>query len=58
MCVAIAGIRQDGVIEGEEKKAKDMAINLYKQGVKPDVIATAAGVAVAVVEKWLGLVPA
>ena len=62
MCVAIAGIRQDGVIEGEAigemKKAKEMAKILYEKKVPIDIIAASAGVAVAVVEKWLGLVPA
>lgn len=61
MCIAIAGIRQDGVIEGEargEMKAKkEMAKALFDKKVPIDIIAASAGVAVAVVEKWLGLVP-
>lgn len=56
MCDVLDRVENKGRAEGEEKKAKDMAVSLYKQGVKPDVIATAAGVTVAVVEKWLGLV--
>lgn len=50
--------RAEGRAEGEEKGKKAMALSLYNQGVALDVIATAAGVAVAVVKKWLGLQPA
>ncbi|MBQ0000931.1 MAG: hypothetical protein KBT01_05265 [Clostridiales bacterium] len=42
----------------EEKKAKEMAIILYDQGVKIDIIAKAAGVSPEKVEGWLGLVTA
>ena len=49
---------KDILNEGEEKGKKAMALSLYNQGVTLEVIATAAGVAVAVIEKWLGLQPA
>lgn len=58
MCDVLDRVENKGRVEGEENGKKAMAISLYKQGVKLDVIATAAGVAVAVVEKWLGLVSA
>ena len=48
--------RAEGRAEGKAEGKKEMALNLYKQGVKTDVIAIAAGEAVAVIEKWLGLV--
>jgi predicted transposase YdaD len=44
-----------GKAEGEIQGKKEMAINLHKQSVPVDVIAKAAGVAVDVVKKWLGL---
>jgi hypothetical protein len=45
----------EGEARGEVQGKKEMAINLHKQSVPVDVIAKAAGVAVDVVKKWLGL---
>jgi hypothetical protein len=47
--------KAEGKAEGEVQGKKEMAINLHKQSVPVDVIAKAAGVAVDVVKKWLGL---
>ena len=66
MCVAIAGIRQDGVMEGEargeargkEKKAKEIAIRLYEQGMEVSLIANVVGEAVELVRTWVGVQPA
>jgi hypothetical protein len=45
----------EGEARGEVQGKKEMAINLHKQSVPVEVIAKAAGVAVDVVKKWLGL---
>jgi hypothetical protein len=55
MCNLSKGIMDAGKAEGEVQGKKEMAINLHKQSVPVDVIANAAGVAVDVVKKWLGL---
>ena len=54
----MCNLSQEIKMEGEMKKAKEMAKILYEKKVPIDIIAASAGVAVAVVEKWLGLVPA
>ena len=44
-----------GEARGEFNKARDMAINLYNQGVGVNIIATAARESVDVVKQWLGI---
>lgn len=51
-------MRNEGRAEGEQKKAKEMAVELYKNGVSVPVIATAASVSVDIINKWLGIQPA
>ena len=58
MCDVLDRIENKGRSEGEMKKAKEMALSLYKQGVDLSIIANAAGVATEVVRKWLGLATA
>jgi hypothetical protein len=51
MCDVLDSIEARGEIQGK----KEMAISLHEQSVPVEVIAKAAGVAVEVVKKWIGL---
>lgn len=53
----MCNLSQEIKMEGEMKAKKEMAKALFDKKVPIDIIAASAGVAVAVVEKWLGLVP-
>lgn len=46
----------EGRVEGKLEKAREMAIELHKSGVSVATIASAAGVPVETVQKWLGIV--
>ncbi len=45
--------REEGREEGRILEKRDMAINLYKQGVSENIIAQAAGVEVEVLKNWI-----
>ena len=47
--------RNEGRAEGKLEKAREMAIELYKNGVSAATIASAAGVPKEVIHKWLGI---
>ena len=47
--------RNEGRAEGKLEKAREMAIELYKNGVSVATIASAAGVPEEVIHKWLGI---
>ena len=59
MCQAIQEIRMEerkiGEQDGELKKAKEAAVELYKMGLDTEKIAQAVGYAVETVEGWLRL---
>ena len=46
------GIEQ-GFMQGEMKKAREIALNLYAQGMEESVIAKTVGVAEAVIKQWI-----
>lgn len=58
MCKSMEDMRDRARAEGADKKAMDMARGLHEQGVDVSIIANAAGVAVEIVMKWLGIQPA
>ncbi len=45
--------RQEGIVEGKEQQAKEMAISLHSLEISSDKIAMAAKVSVETVQKWL-----
>ena len=47
--------RNEGRAEGKLEKAREMAIELYKNGISVATIASAAGVPEEVIHKWLGI---
>ena len=51
-------ILNEGRAEGKLEKAREMAAELYKNGVSVPVIAAAASVSVDIINKWLGIQPA
>ena len=48
--------RIEGRAEGEMKRAKETAHNLYSMGMSDEFIAKAVNVSIELVRKWLGLV--
>ena len=45
--------RAEGRVEGEQKKAKEMALGMHKNGIADAIIASIAGVSIEVVRAWL-----
>ena len=48
---------EKGIEQGAESKAREMAINLYRLGMKPEEIAGVANETLEKVERWLELAP-
>ena len=48
--------RAEGRAEGEMKRAKETAHNLYNMGMSDEFIAKAVNVNIELVRKWLGLI--
>ena len=48
--------RAEGRAEGEMKRAKETAHNLYSMGMSDEFIAKAVNVSIELVRQWLGLV--
>ena len=48
--------RIEGRAEGEMKRAKEIAHNLYSMGMSDEFIAKTVNVGIELVRKWLGLV--
>lgn len=53
MCKGLDGMIQDGIHEGEMKKAKEMSLALSAMGMSDEKIAAAAKVSVELVKEWL-----
>ena len=51
-------VEMRGEKRGEEKKAKETALNLYKMGMQPVDIAKALNEALSKVQQWLGIATA
>lgn len=55
--VVIQGVQQ-GIQQGEMKRARETALNLHDMGMNVDFIAKAVDVSVDRVKQWLGLISA
>lgn len=58
MCNLSKALVDQGVQQGEMKRAKETALNLHDMGMNVDFIAKAVNVGVDLVKQWLGLIPA
>ncbi len=58
MCNLSMALVDQGVQQGEMKRAKETALNLHDMGMNVDFIANAVNVSVDLVKQWLGLIPA
>ena len=58
MCDVLDRVEMRGEKRGEEKKAKETALNLYKMGMQPVDIAKALNEALSKVQQWLGIATA
>ena len=58
MCDVLERVERRGELRGEEKKAKEIAIKMYKRGMQPADIADILNEALGKVQQWLGLVTA
>lgn len=55
VCQAILEMRKESEQQGELKKAKETARNLYKLGIEVETIAQGVGYPIETVEVWVGL---
>ena len=53
MCQALDEMIQDGIQQGEMRKAKEMSISMAELGIPVEKIAGAARVSVELVREWL-----
>lgn len=58
MCEALDKVENRGRALGEEAKAKEVAISMYKHGIKPTDIAEILNEALSKVQQWLGIATA
>ena len=58
MCKALDDLEKNAKAEGDDKRRRSMAKNLYEQGVSISIIANAAEATDETVRQWLGLQPA
>ena len=56
MCDVLDRVENKGRAEGEMKRAKETAHNLYSMGMSDEFIAKAVNVNIELVRQWLGLV--
>ena len=56
MCGVLDRVESKGRAEGEMKRAKETAHNLYNMGMNVEFIAKAINVSIELVRQWFGLI--